>query len=184
MNKDLRDYGEEINKFHRRQKWGGVQHVDVVEGERENNWWQGERGRREWEGLYDGCDNWIGRMTKLVSILATLSEEKGFSNFCYLFILYCSSCKKLVSTYYPSFLFHFLGLHHCSIGLYSIYSIWCFEENIGGLVARLFLWIGMQGSLATTSYTIEGRWQLNIKQNGKILRTETLLSYLKDLEFF
>lgn len=122
MNKDLRDYGEEINKFHRRQKWGGVQHVDVVEGERENNWWQGERGRREWEGLYDGCDNWIGRMTKLVSILATLSEEKGFSNFCYLFILYCSSCKKLVSTYYPSFLFHFLGLPLCNRGLYLWYS--------------------------------------------------------------
>ena len=115
MNKDLRDYGEEINKFHRRQKWGGVQHVDVVEGERENNWWQGERGRREWEGLYDGCDNWIGRMTKLVSILATLSEEKGFSNFCYLFILYCSSCKKLVSTYYPSFLFPFCFMFSCHL---------------------------------------------------------------------
>lgn len=79
-----------------------------------------------------------------------------------------------VVTYIWVFIFYFY--HFVVFGV--------FEENRGGLVARLFLWIGMQGSLATTSYTIEGRWQLNIKQNGKILRTETLLSYLKDLEFF
>lgn len=52
--------------MHKRQKWGGVLRMDVVEGERK---WQVAKGGIERErerGLYDGCGKRIGGMRKLV----------------------------------------------------------------------------------------------------------------------